>query len=222
MKAYIATHLAAMSKFLGLKERLSSEHIDFVADELIENYGQWMTVADINLVIKRIKCGYYGELYNDLNAQKVLGIFSKYDIERDDAVARHRSSEMKKSSVMADKSWFTVKDGKYVMKTDYFVAQVRNLIMEKELNGIGADYRRRMVAALDNLIISAFAMKEFEKHVLPEDVKDVPTGKVNVADLRKFVYKKIKTEYYRDHGNKEEQGAGEAAQGTGETGEGDK
>ena len=85
LEATIALNIAALDRFLHLKNPLSEEEIDFIAEQIVDEFGYALTLADVHLILKRAKAGQYGKLYERLSAPDVLGWFREYYDSRLDA-----------------------------------------------------------------------------------------------------------------------------------------
>lgn len=89
--ALVRMHLIALDRFLHLKNPLSEEEVEFIAEEVVEEFGGALTFADLHLVMRNAKAGRYGKFYERLSAPDVTGWFRGYYEERLDAA--ERSSE---------------------------------------------------------------------------------------------------------------------------------
>lgn len=85
LEATIALNIAALDRFLHLKNPLSEEEIDFIAEQIVDEFGYALTLADLHLILKRAKAGQYGKLYERLSAPDVLNWFREYYEARLDA-----------------------------------------------------------------------------------------------------------------------------------------
>ena len=78
LEATVALNIAALDRFLHLKNPLSEEEIDFIAGQIVDEYGGALTMADIHLVLKSAKAGAYGKFYERLSAPDILSWFRVY------------------------------------------------------------------------------------------------------------------------------------------------
>ncbi len=90
--ALIKLYLIELNELLNLKRSLTEAMIDAIADELIASFSM-LNMADVHLVFRRAKTGYYGELYESLNMPKVLSWFADYFEERCSAAAERSVNE---------------------------------------------------------------------------------------------------------------------------------
>lgn len=81
----IRLNITALDRFLHLKNPLSEEEINFVADQIVEEFGCALTFADIHIVLRDAKAGRYGKFYERLSAPDVLEWFRTYFNARLDA-----------------------------------------------------------------------------------------------------------------------------------------
>lgn len=94
--ATIKLNIIALDRFLHLKNPLSEEETDFIAEQIVEEFGGSLTFADLHLVMKRGKCGAYGKLYERLSAPTVLEWFREYYNSRLDAAYEYNLNKDKK------------------------------------------------------------------------------------------------------------------------------
>lgn len=85
MIAVLAINIAAFDNFLHLRNRLSNDECDFIAEQIVEEFGCALTLADIHVVLRDAKAGKYGEFFERVSAPVVCGWFRKYYNERLDA-----------------------------------------------------------------------------------------------------------------------------------------
>ena len=85
MLAVIKLNIAALDRFLHLKNPLSEEEIVFVSEQIVEEFGGALTFADVHLVLKDAKAGKYGKFYERLSASDILEWFRTYYDKRLDA-----------------------------------------------------------------------------------------------------------------------------------------
>ncbi|MDE5575496.1 MAG: hypothetical protein K2I87_07275 [Bacteroidales bacterium] len=90
--ALLKLYLIELNEVLGLKSPMTEAQIDQVADEVLARY-RYLTMADINLVFRRIKCGECGKLYDRLTMPQLMSIFADYDTERAEIAAQQSIAE---------------------------------------------------------------------------------------------------------------------------------
>ena len=79
--AYIKLWIIQLNEFLNVARPLKEVQIDECARLILSEY--WgMSIADINIVFRKAKMGGYGELYESLSLNKILGWFKEYYNDR--------------------------------------------------------------------------------------------------------------------------------------------
>lgn len=92
VEALMKLYLIELNEVLGLKSPLSEAQINAIAAEIPAKYP-WLTMADVNLVFRRVKCGECGKLYDRLTMPQLMQIFSEYNDERCEEAARQSRAE---------------------------------------------------------------------------------------------------------------------------------
>lgn len=98
LSAMIFLNVAAFNKFLHLKNPLSNEEADFIVEQIIDEFGCALTMADVYVVFRNAKAGKYGSFYERLSAPDVLNWFRDYYDSRLDAAEQR--------SMMKDRNQF--------------------------------------------------------------------------------------------------------------------
>ena len=70
-KAMLKIMFIRFSNFVNVKNPLTEEHIDFLADTIVGNY-KWLTIADLCFILKQAKMGKYGNLYERLSPMQIF------------------------------------------------------------------------------------------------------------------------------------------------------
>jgi len=91
---YIAVHLATLNIFVNVSQHLTKEQIKEIAFWIVKRWP-YLNIAELTLVISRIKMGGYGPLYNNLSGEFILNCFSEYVKERRAAIYKE-NAEMQK------------------------------------------------------------------------------------------------------------------------------
>lgn len=105
-------HLSALSKFLGLRDTLTNEHIEFIAEKMVSSPDyKWLKPADLKIFIDRIKMGKYGDFFGNMNTISFFQSLDKYMIERGGEIERIRIEEAKRHK----------EDLKAAVKLNYFI-----------------------------------------------------------------------------------------------------
>lgn len=95
LSAMIALNIAAIDRFLHLKNPLNEDEIDFIAEQIMDEFGCAMTMADIYIVLRNAKAGKYGKFYERLSAPDVLNWFREYYDNRLDAAYEYNLNKDK-------------------------------------------------------------------------------------------------------------------------------
>lgn len=76
-------HLVYITEMLNLRRPLTEDMNREIAEELLSMYS-CLTMADIQVILRRVLRGEYGEMYESLNVPKVMKWFALYFDERCD------------------------------------------------------------------------------------------------------------------------------------------
>lgn len=130
IETLIKIHLVALDVFLKQKNGLTRDEIDLVAEEVMRQYGHFITFADIHVIFRNAKLGRYGELYNQLTCAKVMGWFDSYVDERmNTAEEMSREADRKRycdhpEPLSLDQLGYTInKDGRIIVDEDFVNVQ---------------------------------------------------------------------------------------------------
>ena len=81
LQAYIEVWIVNLRDFVNLGKRMTDTQTFETAMIILQDY-KYLTLADINLLFKRAKSGYFGKLFDRLDGQIILDWFRQYDQER--------------------------------------------------------------------------------------------------------------------------------------------
>jgi len=95
LQAYLEGWIVNLREFVNVGKRMTDNQTFETAMIILQDY-KCLTIADINLIFKRAKSGYYGNLYDRLDGQIILGWFRKYFSERCSAAAEDSINEASK------------------------------------------------------------------------------------------------------------------------------
>lgn len=123
LTAAIALNIAALDRQLNLKNPLSEDNIDFIAEQIVDEFGNTLTMADVFLVLRNALAGMYGKFYERLSAPDVLSWFRNYYNERFDIAEQYHVNRSHNEFNKADENLlrglgYTVKDGKLTYDHD--------------------------------------------------------------------------------------------------------
>lgn len=124
--AMIALNIAAVDRFLHLKNPLNEDEIDFIAEQIVDEFGCALTMADIYIVLRNAKAGVYGKFYERLSAPDVLNWFREYYDNRLDAAYEYNLTKDKQQysgngngdDVLRGLGYTLDKDGRIVRDED--------------------------------------------------------------------------------------------------------
>lgn len=92
LQAYLEGWIVNLREFVNVGKRMTDTQTFETAMIILQDY-KCLTIADINLLFKRAKSGYYGNLYDRLDGQIILGWFRRYFAERCNAAEEESISE---------------------------------------------------------------------------------------------------------------------------------
>lgn len=95
LQAYLEGWIVNLREFVNVGKKMTDVQTFETAMIILQDY-KCLTIADINLLFKRAKSGYYGNLYDRLDGQIILGWFRKYFSERCNAAEEQSISEASK------------------------------------------------------------------------------------------------------------------------------
>lgn len=92
--AMLRLKLSEFALVLHVRDTFTESDIDFVVEQLTtdDNY-KWLKVADIDLLLKRIRMNRYGKLYQSMNTGTFFECLDKYCIERNAEIERLHTRE---------------------------------------------------------------------------------------------------------------------------------
>lgn len=85
-QAYIEGWIVNIREFINVGKKMTDVQTQETAILIIENYPV-LKISDINLIFKRAKLGKFGQFYDRLDGQLLLGWFDTYFNERCQAAA---------------------------------------------------------------------------------------------------------------------------------------
>lgn len=85
---------------------MTMAQVDATAELILMEYST-MTITDLIFVIKRAKLGGFGNLYEGIDGQKILGWISAVMMERDDAAAQQSQLQHEKMKAEMDRIFGT-------------------------------------------------------------------------------------------------------------------
>ena len=169
VKRSLIMHLSALSKFLGLRDTLTNEHIEFIAEKMVSSPDyKWLKPADLKIFIDRIKMGKYGDFFGNMNTISFFQSLDKYMIERGGEIERIRIEEAKRHKedlkAAVKLNYFINEDGK-IEYTEAKKAQIAE--EERRKAEIAAETKRKQSVAVENS-----TMKDDEKQRVKEIMQE--------------------------------------------------
>ena len=115
--AVLKLNIMDLDNFLHLKNKLTESEVDFIAGEVLEDYGHGLTMADVMLIIKKAKKGGYGKFYERLSAPDIMQWFDEYFSKRLDTSEdynRRRDEGFMMINSPRSSATVTIEDGGYL------------------------------------------------------------------------------------------------------------
>lgn len=127
LSAMIFLNVAAFNKFLHLKNPLSNEEADFIVEQIIDEFGYALTMADVYVVFRNAKAGKYGSFYERLSAPDILGWFREYYSARLDAAEAYNLNKDRRQYRKGGENpllalVYSMKDGRMVIDPEKVAA----------------------------------------------------------------------------------------------------
>lgn len=83
---------------VNVQMNMNAAQIAMTAEMIVEK--QWTySLEDIQLCLDNGAMGIYGELYNRLDGSVIFGWFRKYEIERNEAIAKKRNEQIERNNI---------------------------------------------------------------------------------------------------------------------------
>jgi len=95
IQAYIEVWIVNLREFLNIGRKMTDAQTQETAMLIVDQYFS-ITLADVNLIFKKVKLGHFGKIYDRLDGQLILGWFDKYYGERCGAFADKSIQESEK------------------------------------------------------------------------------------------------------------------------------
>jgi hypothetical protein len=95
IQAYIEGWIVNLREFLNIGRKMTDVQTQETATLIVDQfYG--ITLADVNLIFKKVKLGHFGQVYDRLDGQIILSWFSDYYEKRCSAFAEKSMQESEK------------------------------------------------------------------------------------------------------------------------------
>lgn len=87
-----------LNDFVNVQNKLKEEQISEIAF-LIYNHYSALNMAELTLIFKRIKMGYYGPLYGNLSGESICRWFAEFQQEKTQLLIKQEEQEALKNSM---------------------------------------------------------------------------------------------------------------------------
>lgn len=77
IKAYIKVWVIDLVSVTNVKRKPTTSQIDMIAEYIVTDFRN-LTISDVYLVFKDVSLGKYGEMFENIDAIKIMGWFSTY------------------------------------------------------------------------------------------------------------------------------------------------
>ena len=155
-KDWISLQLATLNLFVNVSQHLSKHQISEVSFWVFERFPE-LNIADVTLVISRIKMGGYGPLYNNLSGEFILRCFSEYYRERRYFLLQREASKRNAFESVAS---FGIGIMKHIDKLPHLRKRMQKNATEEENKRIEAEEREREIKRETRRIYNEEKMKK--------------------------------------------------------------
>lgn len=145
---YVSAWIIDLNDDSNVKTKMTDAQMEFTATRIVDQYR--LKVTDLTLFFRNVKEGKYGEYYENLSREKIMGWLSKYFDERCEYAQMLSQSNHEKFSLSKDKV-----HPKILQKFN----QIESEIVEKKYtqnldnpNTLGKRTRRNIMNSEDELI----------------------------------------------------------------------
>ena len=95
IQAYIEGWIVNLREFLNIGRKMTDAQTQDTAILIIDQFYN-ITIADVDLIFKKVKLGHFGQIYDRLDGQVILSWFNDYYGKRCDAFAEKSIQEAEK------------------------------------------------------------------------------------------------------------------------------
>lgn len=97
---YIAAWLVDLNENTHVKTKMTPSQMDFIAERIYDTYS--LRLADLTLFFRSVKEGVYGNFYENLSREKIMGWIAEYYKERCEIAEMYSQSSHEKFSINKD------------------------------------------------------------------------------------------------------------------------
>lgn len=98
---YVSAWIIELNDDSNVKTKMTDSQMEFTATRIVDEYR--LKVTDLTLFFRRVKEGKYGEYYENLSREKIMGWLGKYFDERCEYAQMMAQSNHEKFSMSKDK-----------------------------------------------------------------------------------------------------------------------
>lgn len=138
---WLSLQLATLNLFVNVSQHLSERQIPEISFWIYERFPS-INIADVTLVISRIKMQGYGPLYNNLSGEFILNCFSEYYKERRSFMLQQ---EVSKRNAFESIATFEIGIMKHLDKLPRLRKIMQKNISEEERKKIEAEEREQEI-----------------------------------------------------------------------------
>ena len=161
---------------------MNDQQIAETATLIMEEFPN-LTIADVKLFIRRLKCNAYGEVY-DLDGQSFFGWMRKYIEERNQAnyqITQQLQKEAKERREKEEEEFSKTPEGQKVQKESLrlFDEVIKSFSNKESKKVIGSDDDKKRIEKIRKDVIA----KNFDRVMkdCPERYLEIMTGLINDA-----------------------------------------
>lgn len=92
IKAYIKIWVVDLVTATNVKRKPTTSQIDMIAEYIVTDFRN-LTISDVYLVFKDVSLGKYGEMFENIDAIKIMGWFSAYAEDKSQAAIMKSESD---------------------------------------------------------------------------------------------------------------------------------
>ena len=104
LRVWIKAQIENLNDFAGVKEKMSLEQMQEIADIISTDYG-YFRVAEILLFFHKLKAGEYGQFYGTVDPQLIAAALYQYSKDRQVSIARIEAEDARRQLDDQRKEW---------------------------------------------------------------------------------------------------------------------
>jgi hypothetical protein len=143
---YVSMWVIELNDDANVKTKMTDAQMEFTATRIVDEYR--LKVTDLTLFFRNVKEGKYGEYYENLSREKIMGWLGQYFDERCEYAQMLSQSNHDKFSLSKDKVHPDVLKKFAEIRTE--IEQAPKVEREVEKNGVGKRMRKKVMRDGDN------------------------------------------------------------------------